>query len=643
LPIGVATINKLPGDCVMQGMLPAAGHKVQSCFTVLVVALLVGCVDPTIYRPNTQAPQERRALEAESESRHSEAADLYAQLARTAQGDERINYLIRSAEQLLTAGQPAAAQQRLATAASPSDPGVQARLTVTQGHIDLVNGAPQRALDRIDGLGAAIPTSLIGSALRVRGGALFQLDRPTEAVTTLVERETWLTRSEQVLANHRQIWEGLKDTVLLMPPPSTNPEVNGWLSLLPAAQHANVAPLGIKQALLDWRVQQPRHPAANGLVAELLNQIRELTDYPEQIAVLLPLGGRQQAAATALRDGMLAAHWSDVGTTRPRIKIYDTDSYGAGEAYSQALLEGADFVVGPLLKNAVETVAQAAGSIPTLALNYLDEMYQVQPGFFQFALAPEDEAREIAQQAVAAGHLNAVALVPNNDWGTRILTSFGQELESFGGQLLEFRGYQSGVEDFSGSITSLFKLTESNQRYRRLAANLGRNVEFEPRRRQDVDFIFFAANARAGRLLMPQLRFYYAGDLPTYSTSETFEPGGRGNNNELNGIMYPDAPWLIAPTGGGAAVRATVERHWPRRGVRFSRLYAMGFDAYRLIPLLNRGDPSQILYRGMSGVLSLDREGRIHRQLEFAQIQGGVPQPLEPTVAGEEVVSAEEF
>lgn len=631
----------------MQGMLPAAGHKVQSCFIVLAVTLLAGCVDPTIYRPNTQAPQEKRALAAELESRHVEAADLYAQLARASEGDERINYLIRSAEQLLAAGQPAAAQQRLATAATPSAAGVQARLTVTQSHIDLVNGAPQRALDRIDSLGTAIPTGLIGSALQVRGGALFQLDRPTEAVTTLVERETWLTRSEQVLANQRQIWDGLKDTVLLMPPPSNNPEVNGWLSLLPVAQHANVEPLGIKQGLLDWRAQQPRHPAANGLVAELLDQIRELTDYPGQIAVLLPLGGRQQAAAIAIRDGMLAAHWSDVGTTRPRIRIYDTDSYGASEAYSQALLEGADFVVGPLLKDAVEAVAEVAGSIPTLALNYVDDIYQVQPGFFQFALAPEDEAREIAQQAIARGHVNAVALVPNDDWGNRILTSFGQELESFGGKLLEFRGYESGVEDFSGSITSLFKLAESNQRYRRLAANLGRNVEFEPRRRQDVDFIFFAANARSGRLLMPQLRFYYAGDLPTYATSEIFEPGGRGNNSELNGIMYPDAPWLIAPTSSSAAARATVERHWPRRGVRLSRLYAMGFDAYRLIPLLNRGDPAQISYRGMSGVLSLDREGRIHRQLEFAQMQGGLPQPLEPIfadeLADEEIVSTEEF
>ena len=373
--------------------------------------------------------------------------------------------------------------------------------------------------------------------------------------------------------------------------------------------------------------QQPGHPAAGGLVAELLDQIREFTDYPEQIAILLPLSGRQQAAATAIRDGILAAYWMDVGSTRPRLKIYDTDQLGAAQAHFQALTEGADFVVGPLLKNAVEEVAQTAGSVPTLALNYLDELYRVQPGFFQFALAPEDEAREVAQRAVAEGHVNAVALVPNNNWGTRVLTSFGQELESLGGNLLEFRGYESGIEDFSGSITSLFKLAESNQRYRRLAANLGRNVEFEPRRRQDVDFIFFAADARSGRLLMPQLRFYYAGDLPTFATSDIFEPGGRGNNNELNGIMYPDAPWLIAAAENG--VRETVEKHWPRRGVRLSRLYAMGFDAYRLIPLLNGADElTQLNYDGMSGVLSLDREGRIHRQLDFAQIRGGIPQPL---------------
>ena len=189
----------------MQGMLPAAGRKVQSCLMVLTIGLIAGCVDPTIYRPDTTAPEERRALDAELGGRHAEAAERYAQLAGAAQGDERISYLIRSAEQWLAAEQPRAARQRLRDIGTPADPSLAGRLTIALGRLDLLEGAPQQALDRIDALGNTLPTSQIGNALGVRGQALFQLDRPTAAVTALVERETWLTRSEQVFDNQRLI------------------------------------------------------------------------------------------------------------------------------------------------------------------------------------------------------------------------------------------------------------------------------------------------------------------------------------------------------------------------------------------------------------------------------------------------------
>ena len=39
------------------------------------------------------------------------------------------------------------------------------------------------------------------------------------------------------------------------------------------------------------------------------------------------------------------------------------------------------------------------------------------------------------------------------------------------------------------------------------------------------------------RLLRPQLRFHFAGDIPTYATSDAFEPDVRANRLRLlNGI-----------------------------------------------------------------------------------------------------------
>ena len=145
-------------------------------------------------------------------------------------------------------------------------------------------------------------------------------------------------------------------------------------------------------------------------------------------------------------------------------------------------------------------------------------------------------------RAIGDGHTRSVALVPNNDWGRRVLSAFATEFEQLGGTLLDYRSYTPANQDFSRTIEDLMALSGSVQRYQRLRANIGAPLQFDPRRRQDTDFIFLAADAAAGRLLKSQLKFHYSGDIPAYSTSSIFELDGR-SNSDLNGIMFADAPW----------------------------------------------------------------------------------------------------
>jgi outer membrane PBP1 activator LpoA protein len=65
---------------------------------------------------------------------------------------------------------------------------------------------------------------------------------------------------------------------------------------------------------------------------------------------------------------------------------------------------------------------------------------------------------------------------------------------------------------------------------------------------------------------------------------------------------------------------------------RRGRLYALGFDAYRLVPLikndraaLSRGVP------GMTGRLTLEEDGRVRRELQWARIVNGTPRSLPPS------------
>ena len=70
----------------------------------------------------------------------------------------------------------------------------------------------------------------------------------------------------------------------------------------------------------------------------------------------------------------------------------------------------------------------------------------------------------------------------------------------------------------------ILRISDSRARHKRLESILGTKLEFEPRRRADLEFIFAPAQASMERLLRPQLRFHYAGDVPTYATSDAFEP-----------------------------------------------------------------------------------------------------------------------
>ena len=162
---------------------------------------------------------------------------------------------------------------------------------------------------------------------------------------------------------------------------------------------------------------------------------------------------------------------------------------------------------------------------------------------------------------------------------------------------------------------------------------LGVRLEFEPRRRQDAEFVFLAAMPRDGRQLRPQLRFHYAYDLPVYATSSIYLPG-EAPSRDLDGTAFGDIPWVLSDEESIRALRDRMAAIWPASIGRRSRLYALGYDAYTLVPLLSslrRDAVSGIA--GLTGNLELVENGRVSRELEWARVVNGqirrVPDPRE--------------
>ena len=337
--------------------------------------------------------------------------------------------------------------------------------------------------------------------------------------------------------------------------------------------------------------------------------------YPRQIALLLPLSGRAEQIGAAVRDGFISAYYEQDAASRPRLKIYDVAAHSVASAYGQAVADGAGFVVGPLTKADVAAVAPlAAGRVPTLALNFLGGSAAAPRDLYQFALLPEDEARIVARRLAADGRLRGVAILPNGEWGDRVAAAFTGEFARLGGAVLDTARYDPGLVDFSDIIRTTLQIHE---------------IKGEPvTHRADAAFVFIAGTPDIARLIMPQLKFHYAGDIPVYSTSESFKPGTAANA-DIDGLMFPDMPWMISADPATDAIRDKVRAAWPAATARRDRLFAFGFDAYRLVPELRSGffrDGAQ--FSGMTGQLQLDAEQRLRRNLGWAVIKDGGPQPL---------------
>ena len=264
----------------------------------------------------------------------------------------------------------------------------------------------------------ALPEQVQRDAAAVRGQALFRVGRPVDAVRALVEREVWLADAASILANQRMIWDGFRAT-----PPATPAARRPAIPSSTAGSRSRRsprAPAPICAARCSRGGKRtPTHPAAAGLLAELLAAQRS-TAFPSQIALLLPLSSPQRALALAIRDGFMAAHLRNPSNTATNVRVYDSARLGGSRGLSASAARRRRFHRRAVAAGTeVDQVVAQAGFVPTLALNFATNDTTFLSSFYQFALAPEDEARAIAAAAIASGAKTAIAFVPSNQRGYR--------------------------------------------------------------------------------------------------------------------------------------------------------------------------------------------------------------------------------
>lgn len=434
--------------------------------------------------------------------------------------------------------------------------------------------------------------------------------------------------------NHEMIFSTLMElsasTLTKQAQKAMTSDLRGWLSLAAMSKQHQNNPLAQLEELKRWTIAWSNHPAALELPQSLKILSTVVAEQAKSIALFLPMEGNFGSYGRAIRDGVIAASYELEGTTR--IQIYDTSKHSIEDLLATAVNDGAELIIGPLERDKVTALINLERlPIPVLALNR-SSTTNIHPNVYQFGLAPEDEMVQVANQVFKEGKRNVLAIYPDTDWGARNFEVFRESWQNQGGNITGSAAY-TDQNDYSTLIKSLLNVDKSEERSKGLRRIIGKPFEFTPRRRQDIDFVFLLGNQKQARGINPTLDFYYAEDIPVYSTSHINELNdSKIESLDLNGIRFCDIPWKLQNTD---PLQNDIKSLWATANTSLSPFYALGVDAFRLYPRLQQlKNISSTKVYGSTGILTLDRENTFKRELLWAQFSKGqivtAPLVLEP-------------
>lgn len=578
-----------------------------------------------------------RALQLESEKSWLEAAQFYQSMAENAEQPERSSFYIRAAL-MFYYGERYNYIEPYFNALEDSDileQDKQYRDIILAGSF-LGIGKIYQSLLALPEIEEIVDFRFKGLALNIRSKGVLAIGKPMESAQLRMQISKFLKAEEEIEENHAFIWEALnrisESTIVKALAVQQTVEMRGWLELNLIARRSNMLPTKIEPWINQWYQLYAEHPAGPNFAINLLEESRRIYIKPAKIALMLPFTGRLEKVSEAIQNGFMYAYYQN-NENAASLDIIDasTDPAEFNLQYQQAIQNGAEFVVGPVSKELINLLQQQEQlEVPTLTLNYGDDLDDPVLNLYQFGLRPEDEAEQIADSALAADKHHAATLVPDTEWGKRLQQAFTDRFEALGGRIVGAEVYPAKKNDYSAAIKRLLNLNGSDQRHQIIQQVIGDSAKFEPRRRKDIDMIFIAGNSRQARQIKPQLKFHHAQGVPVYATSHISSSTRNADvDRDLEEIQFVDIPWKLNHKGNPD--RAQIKKLWPTDSNRFSRFFAFGIDAYRLIPSLRRLmlHPEESVSHN-TGELSVDKNGRIRRQLLMATYLKGLATLIDP-------------
>ncbi|HXF55608.1 MAG TPA: penicillin-binding protein activator [Hyphomicrobiaceae bacterium] len=182
-----------------------------------------------------------------------------------------------------------------------------------------------------------------------------------------------------------------------------------------------------------------------------------------KVALLLPLTAPGQTAfiAKAMKQaGELAMFEHDNPSFQLLVKDDKGTPDGARAAAEQAVKEGAELILGPLLAPSVKAVAPIArqANIPVIAFS--NDRHVAGQGVYLLSFLVEQEVERIVAYAVAQGRRRFAALIPEDSYGQLTQSAFVAAVSKHQGTVVAIERYHARV---NGLLEPTKRLVEAMQ------------------------------------------------------------------------------------------------------------------------------------------------------------------------------------
>ncbi len=165
-----------------------------------------------------------------------------------------------------------------------------------------------------------------------------------------------------------------------------------------------------------------------------------------RVALILPLtaAGNVGAAGTSLKN---AAEMAAAEFNNPKFQLLLKDDTGtpdgARTAAQQALAEGADIIIGPLLAPSVQAVGQVARAAGKPVIAFSTDASVAGPGVYLLSFLPETEVTRVVEFASSRGKKSIAAMIPNTAYGNVVTAAFQEAAAQRGVRVAAIERYNT--------------------------------------------------------------------------------------------------------------------------------------------------------------------------------------------------------